>query len=276
MPATASPRSAASASSCPSRCPARRSAIERSGTRARLVDVIAPSADRVAPPCRHFGTCGGCALQHMAMPAYLAWKREIVRRSFALHHIDAEVEPVAATPPGSRRRAVFSAVNTAGRLILGFRRRASHEIVAVEECPVLSADIVAALPLIRAIAAPRHPHAPPGAGHGARRQRARHRHRRRRPARPRCAGGARPVRRRAGDRPADGRRHRSLRQPAAGACRRGCGAAASARRLRAGLRPRRGGAGRSGRCPCRRCGAGRRPLLGARHVHAAGWRAAPR
>jgi 23S rRNA (uracil1939-C5)-methyltransferase len=128
-------------------------AIERNGTRAQLVDVIAPSADRVQPACRHFGTCGGCALQHMAEPAYLAWKREIVRRSFLLHHIDAEVEPVAATPPGARRRAIFSAVHTKDRQILGFHRRGSHEIIAVEECPVLSADIVAALPLLRQIAA---------------------------------------------------------------------------------------------------------------------------
>ena len=128
-------------------------AIERQGTRAHLVDVVEASADRVRPPCRHFGTCGGCALQHMAEPAYLAWKREIVRRSLALHQIDAIVEPVVATPPGTRRRAIFSAVHTKDRLILGFHRRATHEIVGIEECPVLAGDIVAALPLIRLIAA---------------------------------------------------------------------------------------------------------------------------
>ncbi len=128
-------------------------AIERKGTRADLIDVVEPSAERVRPACRHFGTCGGCALQHMDEAAYLAWKREIVRRSFLLHHIDAEVEPVAATPPGARRRAVFSAVHTRDRLILGFHRRGSHEIVGIEECPVLTGDIVAALPLIRTIAA---------------------------------------------------------------------------------------------------------------------------
>ena len=127
-------------------------AIERGGARARLIDVVEPAADRVRPACRHFGTCGGCALQHMAEPAYLAWKREIVRRSFLLHHIDAPVEPVVATPPGTRRRAIFSAVHTRDRLILGFHRRAAHEIIAVEECPVLSADIVRALPLLRQIA----------------------------------------------------------------------------------------------------------------------------
>ena len=128
-------------------------AIEREGTRARLIEVVEAAAGRVEPPCRHFGTCGGCALQHMETTAYLAWKRDIVRRSLALHRIDAEVEPVVATTPASRRRALFSAVHAGDRLILGFHRRGSHEIVSVEECPVLSADIVAALPLLRAIAA---------------------------------------------------------------------------------------------------------------------------
>ncbi len=114
--------------------------------------MVAPSADRVRPPCRHFGTCGGCALQHVGEAAYRAWKREVVRRSFLLHHIDADVEPVVATPPGARRRAIFAAVPTSGRLVLGFHRRATHEIVAIEECPVLSHDIEAALPLLRQIA----------------------------------------------------------------------------------------------------------------------------
>ena len=127
--------------------------IAQQGSRAHLVDVVAASAERVTPPCRHFGTCGGCALQHMEHAAYLDWKREIVRRSFLLHHIDAAVEPVAATPPGSRRRAIFSAVHTRDRLILGFHRRATHEIIAIDECPVLTGDIAAALPLIRQIAA---------------------------------------------------------------------------------------------------------------------------
>ncbi len=128
-------------------------AIECQGARAHLIDVVAASADRVQPVCRHFGSCGGCALQHMETAAYRAWKREIVRRSLALHHIDTEVAPVATTPPGTRRRAILSAVHTRDRLILGFHRRSSHEIVPIDECPVLSGDIVTALPLIRQIAA---------------------------------------------------------------------------------------------------------------------------
>ncbi len=123
--------------------------IERDGKRGRPTRILAASADRVTPPCSHFGTCGGCTLQHMERTAYLAWKRDIVAKSFALHGIDVAVEPVTASEPGGRRRAVFSAVNTAGGVVLGFNRRGSHEIVPVTACPVLAPGIVAHLPLFR-------------------------------------------------------------------------------------------------------------------------------
>ncbi len=46
--------------------------------RAELLAVLRPSPERVASVCRHFGVCGGCALQHLEGAAYLAWKRSLV------------------------------------------------------------------------------------------------------------------------------------------------------------------------------------------------------
>lgn len=46
--------------------------------RARLVEVLTPSPDRVMPVCRHFGECGGCHYQHLSYDAQLKWKRQIV------------------------------------------------------------------------------------------------------------------------------------------------------------------------------------------------------
>ena len=71
------------------------------GERARLIAVMTPSPDRIAPVCRHFTHCGGCAVQHLRSPAYLAWKREMVIAAFASRGIDAPVAPVASV--GSAR-----------------------------------------------------------------------------------------------------------------------------------------------------------------------------
>jgi 23S rRNA (uracil1939-C5)-methyltransferase len=47
--------------------------------RAELVEVLQASPKRIAPKCRHFGTCGGCHYQNLAYPDQLAAKTEIIR-----------------------------------------------------------------------------------------------------------------------------------------------------------------------------------------------------
>lgn len=113
------------------------------GGRAQLHQVLQPSADRIAPVCHHFGTCGGCALQHMASGAYADWKREQVIAAFKARAIDADVAPVFI-PAGLRRRAVLTARRTEDELHLGFHAAQSHDLVDLAECPVLDARIVAA------------------------------------------------------------------------------------------------------------------------------------
>lgn len=126
--------------------------IERSGERGRATRIAAASPDRVEPICRHFGSCGGCALQHMARPAYLAWKRQVVVDCLRHRGIATEVEPVVPIGPQTRRRAVFSAINTANGVKLGFHQRGSNRIVAIDECPVLVPAIVRKLSRLRDIA----------------------------------------------------------------------------------------------------------------------------
>ena len=106
------------------------------GERARLIAVIEASPDRIAPVCRHFTHCGGCAVQHLRMPAYLAWKRELVAAAFAARGIDAPVGHVATVGPGARRRASFSARRTGRGVVLGFHEAKGVDIVDVQECPV--------------------------------------------------------------------------------------------------------------------------------------------
>lgn len=124
-------------------------AIERKGSRAHLVEVRTPSPQRVPPPCRHFGVCGGCSLQHLEAGAYLAFKRERVVEALRTQHIDADVAATVPCPPASRRRAVFSARRTDQGMLFGYNRALSHEIVDIAECPIALPSIEAALPQLR-------------------------------------------------------------------------------------------------------------------------------
>ena len=72
---------------------------KKSFARGELVELVTPSADRVAPPCEYFlAGCGGCAWQHVARPAQLAAKQAIVVG--ALRKLEGlAIEPIAAPAP---------------------------------------------------------------------------------------------------------------------------------------------------------------------------------
>ncbi|MCT7373579.1 class I SAM-dependent RNA methyltransferase [Chelativorans salis] len=123
-----------------------------SGQRGTLVEVEEASEQRAEPPCRHFGACGGCAVQHLDLQAYAEWKRGKVDRALQSRGLEAEVAPLVTCPPASRRRLAFTARAMGQRVLLGFNAMQSHRIVDVEECPVSDPHVVAALPDLRRLA----------------------------------------------------------------------------------------------------------------------------
>lgn len=109
------------------------------------------SPDRVAPVCRHFTTCGGCAMQH-ATDRYLAeWKRGIVAQALRSQGLPEAISTIHVSPPQSRRRASLSGRRTKKTVQLGFHARRSDELVPLEECPLLRPEIVAAFDVLRQI-----------------------------------------------------------------------------------------------------------------------------
>jgi len=65
------------------------------GRAASIEKLLVPGPGRGAAICRHFGTCGGCALQHLDPGLYAATKRELVRSALARQgFVDAPVAPV--------------------------------------------------------------------------------------------------------------------------------------------------------------------------------------
>ncbi|MCA8900048.1 MAG: class I SAM-dependent RNA methyltransferase [Hyphomonas sp.] len=131
--------------------------IAREGDRGRLVELVAPSTDRAEPPCLHYGTCGGCSLQHLKEAPYRAFKRNLVVQALKSRGLSAHVEETWITPPGSRRRITLAARMTKQGVRLGFHRRRSDDIVDISECPVAMPDIARKLSALRELAAPLAP-----------------------------------------------------------------------------------------------------------------------
>ncbi|GAC1446730.1 MAG: TRAM domain-containing protein [Pyrinomonadaceae bacterium] len=106
---------------------------------ATLIEIIEPSIQRAAPPCKYFGRCGGCDFQHLTYEAQLAAKTEMVRdclRRIARINEPPAIEIIAspnALEYRSRARWQYDAV----RMRLGYYELASHRVCDVDVCPVL-------------------------------------------------------------------------------------------------------------------------------------------
>ncbi len=116
-----------------------------------VAELLEASPERVAPPCRHFGTCGGCALQH-ASDGFLAdWKRGIVVQALERRGLSAAFRPVQTSPARSRRRAVFGGQRTRQTGTVGFHGRRSGTLVEISECALIRPEILAAKPVLEAL-----------------------------------------------------------------------------------------------------------------------------
>ena len=121
------------------------------GMVAELVEVLSPSRHREKAPCRHFGVCGGCALQHWRRDIYTGWKNDLILRAFEQRGVVAPTfEPVLAGQPSERRRTDFVVRRQGRKAIAGFHERGSPNVVNVEECFVINPKLVALLLPLRA------------------------------------------------------------------------------------------------------------------------------
>lgn len=108
--------------------------------RAHLNEVLVPSKDRTTPPCPVFGRCGGCQLMHLDYAAQLKAKQE--RVVSAMERIGnlkgVAVEPCIASPSPLhyRNKIQLPAAMQQGKLALGLYARNSHDIIAVDGCPI--------------------------------------------------------------------------------------------------------------------------------------------
>ncbi|MBI5388737.1 MAG: class I SAM-dependent RNA methyltransferase [Verrucomicrobia bacterium] len=137
--------------------------VKKQFARARLLKVLEPSAQRVPPPCRYFGECGGCQYQHLAYPAQLELKRKQIADLFErIGGFDPRVvAPVAPCPQPYHYRnriMVRSQWNKPRQTLdIGFIRHDCGLVVDVEECVIAEPVLNEQLRQVRA-------HPPPKGG----------------------------------------------------------------------------------------------------------------
>jgi 23S rRNA (uracil1939-C5)-methyltransferase len=123
--------------------------------RRHLLRVDKASHERTTPICKHFGVCGGCAMQHWSLAEYLLWKRNLVVEALEHAGLIAPVEPIIDAHGKGRRRAVLHARRGSGDILeVGFAAQRSHRIVAIDACPILAPGLNGAVPAAWALAEP--------------------------------------------------------------------------------------------------------------------------
>lgn len=110
-------------------------------TRGRAIEILEPSADRVAPKCPMYGKCGGCSLQHLASDKQALYLEQVERENFRrLAHAELPEDFKIHTGKswGYRNRARVVLSNLGPVKKFGFREQESNDFVWVKQCPVLT------------------------------------------------------------------------------------------------------------------------------------------
>lgn len=125
---------------------------EVEGQQLRDVRIVTPSEQRVAPPCQHFKSCGGCQLQHAADDFVAGWKVDVVRNALSAHGLETEFRPIQTSPAQSRRRATFAARRTKKGAMAGFHGRASDVLIEVPGCQLVDPALLPGLKVAEELA----------------------------------------------------------------------------------------------------------------------------
>ncbi|MDA3851208.1 MAG: class I SAM-dependent RNA methyltransferase [Spirochaetaceae bacterium] len=105
-------------------------------SRAKVVEILENSQHRRQPFCHFYGRCGGCNLQHIDYSYQLQSKRDIFQETLKrLGGIEWDSIEVFSGPDRAYRNRVQFQPADQGHW--GFRQRASHNVIALEECPLL-------------------------------------------------------------------------------------------------------------------------------------------
>lgn len=134
--------------------PGERAEIRREARRGVLLGVAQASPDRVEPFCPYYMRCGGCRTQHLAWPAELAWKRDLVAQALSQARLDVTPGPTLDAHGAGRRRLTLHVREIGGRAEAGLMAARSHALVPIDHCPITVPALHPAPEVARRLAAP--------------------------------------------------------------------------------------------------------------------------
>jgi 23S rRNA (uracil1939-C5)-methyltransferase len=124
---------------------ARVTRIKKSFLEAEICEIVKPATNRRQPLCRVAGECGGCQWQHLPYQEQLYWKDTLFRDTLVrrCHIGSSKVLPVlpAAQEWGYRSRIQIKCTLQNDTFVTGFYRTKSHEVVAIDHCPLIAEEL---------------------------------------------------------------------------------------------------------------------------------------
>ena len=115
-------------------------------------EILTASSARAPPPCPHFGTCGGCALQHWRDEDYATWKAGLLEAALRrAGYGEAVLGMLARTPPHARRRVDLAIARNGPELIVGLHAARDTAVIDIAGCVVLHPVLVGLLEPLRVV-----------------------------------------------------------------------------------------------------------------------------
>ena len=127
--------------------------------RAKLLTINKASEKRVSAKCQHFSLCGGCDIQHLEYAEQIVFKQSKVLELFSRSGIATSVieqlpwqNPITSSPWNYRRKARIGVqFNKNSQAIIGFRQKATNQLIGVKSCPVLVEPAENLFPLLQTL-----------------------------------------------------------------------------------------------------------------------------
>jgi len=116
-----------------------------------IVAVQRKSPDAVIPLCPHFGRCGGCQLQHMALPGQRREKRALVVTALREAGVPEEaVRPCTGGEPWGYRSLLRATFDRRGQAVIaGFFGWGDQRLYNIGTCPIQHPTNVRILDVVR-------------------------------------------------------------------------------------------------------------------------------